>query len=862
MRTLTNPTLHQANAPVAGSCVSILVSVCILVVGLFSTHSAFAHVSDSVQPNSTPNQVPAILSNGFCSGSKLTVAGINNTIHSIEWNKDGKLIATSPNNLSILTVAGGNGEGAAKNQFEYPLGICVDAAGNRYIADQYNHRVQKWAPGATSGITVAGGNGQGSGANQLNYPYGVAVDQAGNLYVSDASNHRIQKWAPGAVTGSTVAGGNGRGAAANQFSFPYGISIDTDGKLYVADYYNFRIQQWVPGATQGVTVAGGKGKGKESNQLNFPTAVAVDKAGNVFVADSNNDRIQKWTPGSVMGITVAGGNGRGNNADQFSFPTGVCVDSKGNLYITDISNHRIQCWTPGALKGITLAGGKEAGNAANQLNYPYGLGIDGGDHIYVTDQYNHRIQQIAGIGVTTERSFEAQLPGEYHAVLVYNNGSRINTASLRIQPTPAVAAIAGPDGLCTGNYAVFTDATPGGIWSSSNPQVVQVDENGVVNAMKAGLATLTYAVITEGCAWSMQKKIQVHAKPQLDPIVMETKEIQQSGTNNNSAKNLVCVGSSKIFETSNTGGFWSSSDSNIASIDQKGNLMAHAAGKITVVYSVDLNGCAASVNTSILVHAKPALPQISGINTITEQTGRYLKAQQTTGKWSSEQEGIATVNANGLVTGQTPGVTKINYQITDTTGCTATTTMVVTIQPVAPVVKDSVYLLTQPGQPLSVGAQVLQFKGAVNLYRTANGAAIEAGDMLVPGIAGDYTLWASQRVNGVVSLRVPFRVVVLAPTQSPNVTVASTLPENNTESLRITVGSNPATTYFTLKLQSRNQASIQIRVMDAFGRAIENKLQVASNSTIQLGQQYKAGTYFAEMIQGTERKVIQLIKIG
>ena len=119
---------------------------------------------------------------------------------------------------STKTVAGANGRGNAPNQFAYPKGVFVDAAGNIYVADGNNHRVQKWAPVATSGITVAGGNGQGSAANQLSFPEGVFVDTAGNIYVADASNHRIQKWAPGAAQGVTVAGGNGEGSATNQLN--------------------------------------------------------------------------------------------------------------------------------------------------------------------------------------------------------------------------------------------------------------------------------------------------------------------------------------------------------------------------------------------------------------------------------------------------------------------------------------------------------------------------------------------------------------------------------------------------------------------------------------------------------------------
>ena len=91
-----------------------------------------------------------------------------------------------------LRLAGGNGPGPAANQL-YPDGLFVDNAGNLYVVDVDNSRVQKWAPGATSGIAVAGGNGAGNAANQLNYPLGLAVDANGDLYIADASNNRVQR---------------------------------------------------------------------------------------------------------------------------------------------------------------------------------------------------------------------------------------------------------------------------------------------------------------------------------------------------------------------------------------------------------------------------------------------------------------------------------------------------------------------------------------------------------------------------------------------------------------------------------------------------------------------------------------------
>jgi hypothetical protein len=206
----------------------------------------------------------------------------------------------APGATAGVTVAGGNGTGSAANQLSNPAGLFVDGAGNVYVVDTLNNRVQKWAPGGTAGVTVAGGNGVGSAANQLNDgPFGgVFVDGAGNVYVSDTFNDRVQKWAPGASAGVTVAGGDSGGACclSSHLRLPEGVFVDSLGDVYVADSLNERVQEWAPGAPAGVTVAGDNstGPGSAADQLFEPASVFVDGAGIIYVADTGNNRVQAW----------------------------------------------------------------------------------------------------------------------------------------------------------------------------------------------------------------------------------------------------------------------------------------------------------------------------------------------------------------------------------------------------------------------------------------------------------------------------------------------------------------------------------------------------------------------------------------
>lgn len=286
--------------------------------------------------------------------------------------------------IIISTVVGGNGDGGGANQLSYPTKVSVDAAGNIYILDSMNNRIQKWDIGATVGATIVN-----------SYAQGMFVDDAGNIYIG--KNNSIEKWVSGATSGVVVAGGNGYGSSANQLYDVANFFVDKIGAIYIADGMNNRIQKWLPGATTGVTVAGGNGNGSAANQLAYPRAVFVDASGNIYVNDGNNNRIQKWSPNATTGVTVLGANGTlsyvylGNNIGD------LFVDAIGSIYLMSTGNtmddKRITKWTQGASTGITLAGGNGAGTAFNQLQNPQSFTFDAKGNLYIADTQNHRVQK-------------------------------------------------------------------------------------------------------------------------------------------------------------------------------------------------------------------------------------------------------------------------------------------------------------------------------------------------------------------------------------------------------------------------------------------------------------------------------------
>ena len=174
-------------------------------------------------------------------------------------------------------------------------GLAMDDDGSLYVTDAGEHEVRRYRRGETNGIVVAGGNGEGAALNQLNVPLYVCVDGEHAVYVSDYENHRVMKWVKGAKEGIVVAGGRGKGNDLTQLSRPQGVRVDAAGNVYVADSSNDRVMRWCRGTSQGTVVVGENGEGKGANQFYGPTGLSFDRHGHLYVADWNKHRVQRFS---------------------------------------------------------------------------------------------------------------------------------------------------------------------------------------------------------------------------------------------------------------------------------------------------------------------------------------------------------------------------------------------------------------------------------------------------------------------------------------------------------------------------------------------------------------------------------------
>lgn len=205
---------------------------------------------------------------------------------------------------------GGDGGPAENATFNELAATVVAADGSVFVSDDKANRIRVIRPDgnvyAFAGTGERGDSGDGGPALEatLFHPEGLALDAAGNLYVADSFNHRIRR--VDAQTGiiDSVAGSRGDGgfagdggpATAAALRFPRGVSVAPDGRLYISDTFNHRIRRVEEDGTI-VTVAGtdkghsGDGGLALDGQLKGPALIEVTEDA-LLVPDMQNQVVR------------------------------------------------------------------------------------------------------------------------------------------------------------------------------------------------------------------------------------------------------------------------------------------------------------------------------------------------------------------------------------------------------------------------------------------------------------------------------------------------------------------------------------------------------------------------------------------
>jgi len=300
-------------------------------------------------------------------------------------------------------------EGTGNGQFNHPAEAAVDAAGNVWVVDKADNRVEEFN-GAGEFVRAAGTFG--SGAGQLNSPSGVAMDSFGDVDVTDTANNRVVRFnekgefvsAVGANVNKTKVESGGTlaeknhctassgnvcqagtaGSAEGLMSEPIGITTTSGGNFLVVEKANNRVEKF---NTNGELLAKFGSLGSEAGKLKEPTAIASSPAGNGYfwVADTGNNRIEEWTT-SFSFVRAVGSEGSGNG--QFKAPAAIEADPEGNVYVGDVGNDRVQELSKSG-DYITQFGAE----GQLSLSAPMGIVLDGAGDLWVTDSQRNQVQE-------------------------------------------------------------------------------------------------------------------------------------------------------------------------------------------------------------------------------------------------------------------------------------------------------------------------------------------------------------------------------------------------------------------------------------------------------------------------------------
>jgi hypothetical protein len=370
------------------------------------------------------------ISGKTCKGTVLTANADKSSLMKLEWQLNGKTVATFGSPLLGVTVAGGKGEGNDSDQLDEPNGVFVDVHNNVWVADTKNARIQEFKNGSKKGITIGKGL-----PNAPTFPTTLFVKGDGSVYVADYFESKVKLLTKGGHEWIDVAGQN------NEMHLTRGVWVDKYGNVYATDIDNNRVLKYKPDSSVGKTVAGGNGYGSGLDQLAKPTSVVVDFQGNLYINDEDNQRVVKWAPGAKSGIVVAGngalldilppGGSKNPIYASATTTTGLTGISQTVLYISDKAKNDVEMWPEGASSGVVVAGGNGRGDLPCQLNKPFANFICG-NYLYVADRDNARIQRFDLTAGAINIQFTATEPGNYSVTATFNNECRVKSNIIQV----------------------------------------------------------------------------------------------------------------------------------------------------------------------------------------------------------------------------------------------------------------------------------------------------------------------------------------------------------------------------------------------------------------------------------------------
>ena len=258
---------------------------------------------------------------------------------------------------------------------------------------------------------------------------------------------------------------------------------------------------------------------------------------------------------------------------------------------------------------------------------------------------------------TSQGSASAQVTGvtQGTAIITYSTGD-----TFFVNVNTYISPVTGTPEFCISGTAQFSDATTGGVWSTSNTAIGTIGStSGTVTGLKRGSLTITYT-LTNACITGDLRTFNTLIDTPVNAIGYTSANI--------------CINSGTQFTNTTPRGTWGAALPSIASVSSGGYVTGQSQGTATISYTL-YNTCGVTQATQIVTVQVPAGP-IIGPRNIQLATNAQYSNVSSGGSWflaDSTNNSINTATGFLLTSGSVPNVALIYYLDTNTCGTTEDT---------------------------------------------------------------------------------------------------------------------------------------------------------------------------------------------
>ena len=252
---------------------------------------------------------------------------------------------------------------------------------------------------------------------------------------------------------------------------------------------------------------------------------------------------------------------------------------------------------------------------------------------------------------TSQGSASAQVTGvtQGTAIITYSTGDTFNiTVNTYISP------VTGTPEFCITGTAQFSDATTGGVWSSSNTAIGTIGSaSGTLTGIKRGSLTITYT-LNNACITGDFRTFNTLIDTPVNAIGYTSANI--------------CINTGTQFTNTTPGGTWGADLPSIATVSSGGYVTGLANGTTGISYTL-YNTCGITQAAKIITVNIPAAP-INGPNNIYTSTSTQYNNIVAGGSWYLDDSTNASINTStGILTTSTTAATVvISYIVNNSCG--------------------------------------------------------------------------------------------------------------------------------------------------------------------------------------------------